>query len=88
MEKTKTNAPFDAEKELDAVVGRYEPHAGEKFFVRYGRWIGRALIAAVFAVAAMTLVMHTLDKHAREAHEKADKAAAKRPVVVDLLPPR
>ena len=88
MEKTKPSPPLDIEKELDAVVGRYEPHAGEKFFTRYGRALGRAVIAAVLAVAAMTLIMHTLDKHAREAHEKADRAAARRPIVVDILPAR
>lgn len=78
-------SPLDIERELDEVVGRYEPHAGERWLARYGRWLGRALLAACLAVAAAVAIIGTLDRNMKDAERDA---AAKRPVMVDLLPPR
>ena len=75
---------FDVEKELDAVVGRYEPHRGERFLRRYGRWLARAVAAAALAVAAAGLIFFTLDKHVGEAR---NAPAPKKPVPVRILPP-
>ena len=76
---------FDAERELDAVVGRYEPHAGERWPVRYGRGIARALVALCLAVAAAAVIGLILDHHMRKA-ETAPRPP--RPVTVDILPTR
>lgn len=75
---------FDVERELDEVVGRYEPHAGERLLVRCGKWIARALAALCFAVAAAALIAFILDRHMR----KAETAPAPpRPVTVNIVPP-
>ena len=80
---------FDAERELDEVVGRYEPNAGERWQVRYGKWIARALVALCLAVAAAAGIALIFDRHMRAA-EHAAEAAPKpvRPVIVDILPAR
>lgn len=83
MEKPRPGQ-LDIEKELDAVVGRYEPHAGQRFFVRYGRWIGRAVLVACLAVAMALAIAAILDTSMSDAQRDA---ARKRPVTVDLLPP-
>jgi len=74
---------FDAERELDAVVGRYEPHAGERWLVRYGRWIARAVVALCLAMAAATVIALVLDRHMRQAETQP---APKRPVTVNIIP--
>ena len=73
---------FDPERELDAVVGRYEPHAGERWLVRYGRWIARALIALCLAVVAATVIALVLDRHMRQAETQPPP---KRPVTVNII---
>jgi hypothetical protein len=74
---------FDAERELDEVIGRYQPNAGERRLVRYGKWLARALVALGLAVAAAAVIAFTLDRHMRNAETAP---APKRPVVVDILP--
>jgi len=74
---------FDAERELDAIVGRYQPHAGERWLVRYGKWIARALIALCLAVIAASVIAVILDRHMRAAETAP---APKRPVTVNILP--
>lgn len=85
MQKPARDNPLDIERELDAVVGRYQPHGGEHWLARHGRWLGRALIAACLAVAAAVAVIGTLDRHMKDA-QKAPPPP--RPVIVDILPPR
>jgi hypothetical protein len=75
---------FDAQRELDEVVGRYDPHAGERLLVRCGKWIARGLAALCFAVVAVTAIVFTLNLHMRKA-ETAPAPA--RPVTVHILPP-
>jgi hypothetical protein len=76
---------FDVERELDEVIGRYQPHAGERWLVRYGKWIARAVAGLCLAAAVVTAIVYTLHDRMR----KAETAPAPpRPVVVDLLPPR
>ena len=75
--------PFDIHRELDAVVGRYDDHPGERFLRRYGRWLGRAVAAAALAVAAAALVFFTLDQHVTDAR---NAPAPKTPVEVRILP--
>ena len=74
---------FDAQKELDALIGHYEPNRGERFLRRYGRWLGRAFAAAALAVAAAGVIFFILDKYVGEA-KKAP--APKRPVPVTIVP--
>ncbi len=80
----KAKPPLDIERELDAVVGRYEPGRGQRFFVRYGRWVARAVLVACAAVAMAFAIAGILDRNMSEAQRDA---ARKRPVTVDLLPP-
>jgi hypothetical protein len=83
--KTKTTSPkpLDIERELDEVVGRYEPHAGERWLSRYGRWLARALLAACLAVAAAVLVVGTLDRYMQKAQRAPPPP---RPVIVEIVP--
>ena len=74
---------FDPQRELDAVVGRYEPNAGERWLVRYGRWIARAVIALCLAGVAATVIALILDRHMRAAETAP---APKRPVTVTIVP--
>ena len=83
-ERTKPK-PLDIERELDQVVGRYEPHAGERWLARYGRWIGRVLVAACLAIGAAVVVIGTLDRHMKEAQTAP---APKKPVTVIIVPAR
>ena len=87
MQPTTTKPrPLDVARELDEVVGRYEPHAHERFLARYGKWVGRAVIAACLAMVAMVLIVGTLDRNMREAQKQARTNAAKRPVPVTIIP--
>jgi hypothetical protein len=75
---------FDAQRELDQVIGRYEPNAGERVLVRFGKGIVRAMVALCLAVGAATAIVLTLDFHMR----KAETAPAPpRPITVQILPP-
>ena len=75
---------FDAQRELDEVVGRYEPHAGERPLVRSGKWIARAVLALCFAVGVAATIAFTLDHHMRKAETAPPPP---RPVTVNILPP-
>ena len=77
--------PFDIDKELDAVVGRYDEHRGERFLRRYGRWLGRAFAASALAVATATLIFFILHKHVTDAR---NAPPPKKPVPVHILPAR
>lgn len=87
MEPTSTRPkpPLDVERELDAVIGSYRPSAGQRFFARFGRWVGRAVLIACAAVAMAFAIATIFDRSMSDAQRDA---AAKRPVTVDLLPPR
>lgn len=76
---------FDAQKELDRVVGRYGERPGERFWRRWGRWLGRAVAFAVLALAAVTVILLVLDKHVTDARKAPPP---KRPVNVEILPAR
>lgn len=74
---------FDVNRELDRVVGPYEERPGERFWRRYGRWLGRAIAFAALAVAAAALVLGVLDKHVTDARKAPPP---KKPVDVRILP--
>jgi len=74
---------FDAQRELDAVITPYDPHAGERWTVRYGRWIARALAALLLAVCAASVIALILDRHMRQAETQPPP---KRPVTVNIIP--
>ena len=79
------NPRFDVEKELDQVVGSYEPGRGERLSRRYGRLAARVLAAACLAIAAAALVFFVLDRHVRKAQEQP---APRKPVPVQIVPAR
>ncbi|HET7731347.1 MAG TPA: hypothetical protein VFK48_15060 [Usitatibacter sp.] len=83
MAKLKTRADESIERALDDVVGRYEPHAGERLLRRYGSWIARAALAACLAAAAMAVVFLVLHKHLKDAQTAP---APKKPVLIHILP--
>ena len=76
---------FDAARELDAVVGPYDPEAGARWPVRLGRWIRRAVVALCLAVVAAAVIGLILDRHMRQAETQPPP---KRPVTVNILPGR
>ena len=83
MQRPTPSPKFDVEKELDAVVGRYEEGRGERALRRYGRLIGRVVAGAVLAVAAAAAVMYVLHAHVMKAQTAP---APKKPVDVRILP--
>lgn len=74
---------FDAARELDEVIGPYEPHAGERWTVRYGRWLVRAVVALALAIVAAAVIGLILDRHMRQAETQPPP---KRPVTVNIVP--
>lgn len=74
--------PFDVEKELDEVVGRFEDRRGTRI-QRAGRIVGRALLGASLAIAAATVVIYTLHSHVRQAQQAP---APKKPIEVRIVP--
>lgn len=74
--------PFDVEKELDEVVGKFEDRRGTRL-QRAGRIVGRALLGASLAIAAATVVVYTLHSHVRQAQQAP---APKKPVQVQIVP--
>ena len=79
------NEQFDVQRELDAVIDRYDEGRGERFLRRYGRMLGRALAFATLAIAAAGLVFFVLDKHVTDAR---NAPAPKKPVSVQIVPSR
>ena len=75
---------LDVEKELDAVVGRYDEHGGERWLRRYGRWIGRFAAFAALAVAAAVMILVMFDE--RLTATRGAPAPVK-PVPVRIVPP-
>ena len=73
---------FDAGKELDQVVGKFEDRSGTRM-QRFGRIAARVLLGAALAIAMAWLVMTVLNVHVIEAH---NKPAPKRPVPVHIVP--
>jgi tetrahydromethanopterin S-methyltransferase subunit G len=74
--------PFDVEKELDQVIGKFEDRRGNRM-QRIGRIVGRTLLGASLAIAAATVVIYTLHSHV----EQAQKAPGpKKPVQVQIVP--
>ena len=74
---------FDAARELDEVIPPYAPHAGERWTVRYGRWLVRAVVALCLAIAAAAAIALILDRHMRQAETQPKP---KRPVTVNIVP--
>ena len=77
--------PFDIDRELDEVVGKYRPAAGESFWQRAGRIVAKSLIGASLAIAAAAAVLYILDSHVKQAK---NAPAPKKPVPVTILPPQ
>ncbi len=80
---------FDVEKELDAVVGKFEDRRGALVH-RIGRIAARALLGASLAIAAVTVVIYTLHSHVKQAQTARPPAKAPpvsgTPVEVQILP--
>lgn len=76
------NLPFDVEKELDEVVGKFEGRRGTRL-QRAGRIVGRALLGASLAIAAATVMIYTLHSHVRQAQQAP---APKKPIQVQIVP--
>jgi anti-sigma-K factor RskA len=74
--------PFNPQKELDQVLGRYKDRRGS-LWQRFGGSAGRALAVAALAIAAMVVVIYTLHFHAKQAQTAP---APKKPVQVNILP--
>lgn len=74
--------PFDVEKELDKVVGKFEDRRGSRI-QRAGRILGRVLLGASLAIAAATVVIYTLHSHVRQAQQAP---APKKPIPVTIVP--
>ena len=74
---------FDAQRELDQVIGPYNPNAGVRWNVRFGRWMVRAVAALGLAVMAAAVIALILDRHMRKAETQPPP---KRPVTVNILP--
>lgn len=74
--------PFDVEKELDEVIGRFEDRRGTRI-QRAGRIVARALLGASLAIAAATVVIYTLHSHVKQAQQAP---APKKPVEVRIVP--
>jgi hypothetical protein len=74
--------PFDLEKELDEVVGRFEDRRGSRI-QRAGRILARALLGASLAIAAATVVIYTLHSHVKQAQQAP---APKKPIEVRIVP--
>lgn len=73
---------FDVQRELDEVVGPYQPNRGT-WIVRAGRWLARALLVACLAVAVVTAISYGLHSQLRDAETTP---APKRPVTVQIVP--
>ena len=81
-ERAGDKLPFDVEKELDEVVGKFEDRRGTRL-QRAGRILGRALLGASLAIAAPTVVVYTLHSHVRQAQQAP---APKKPIQVQIVP--
>jgi hypothetical protein len=75
---------FDVEKELDAVVGRYDERPRERWLRRYGRWIGRFIAFAALAVAAVAMILVMFDERLTATR---GAPAPQKPVPVRIVPP-
>lgn len=85
MRETRSSSGFDARRELDEVVGPYEPERHGPLLTRIGRWVARALIVACFALAIVGAIVYGLHSQLRDAETAP---APKRPVTVQILPAR
>ena len=74
--------PFDPRKELDAVLGNYKDRRGS-LWKRFGGSLGRALVVAALAVAAMATVVYTLHYYTTKAQKAPPPTRA---VPVNILP--
>lgn len=77
---------FDPHKELDAVVGPYREHAGERLLVRALRIVGKGLAGAALAIAVATTVMYVLHKHVRDAQRAPVTPLPGKPVPIEIIP--
>lgn len=78
---------LDVQKELDAVIGKYEEHPGEKLAVRVVRIVGRGLLGAALAIAVSSAVIYTLHKHVKDAQTAPVTLVPGKPIPVQILPP-
>jgi hypothetical protein len=86
FDKPPPPSAFDVRKELDAVVGRYDEHPGERLLVRALRIVARGLLGAAAAIAVAFAVMYVLHKHAGDAQRAPVKPVPGKPVPIDLIP--
>ena len=78
----------ELERKLDEVVGERYDERGDAGLVRWIRAsLGKWAAALALAVVAAVVVFRVLDRHMIAAHRKAEEAP-RRPVVIDIVPPR
>ncbi len=78
---------LDVKKELDAVIGKYEEHPGERLAVRAIRIIGRGLLGAALAIVVSGAVIYTLHNHVKDAQRAPAPLTPGKPIPVQILPP-
>ncbi len=83
----KAPRPLDVQKELDAVVGKYQERPGEKLAVRAIRILGKGLLGAALAIAVSGAVIYTLHKHVKDAQTAPVPLTPGKPIPVQILPP-
>lgn len=78
---------FDAKREVEELVGEYRDRSGTPG-QRWGRLALKLVAGAALAVAAMFVVMKTLDVHLVKAKTQAAKgeSQARKPVPVQIVP--
>jgi hypothetical protein len=77
------NRPFDPKRELDEVVGAYEPDPPESLLARAGRVALRVLVGTCLAVVMAAAVVYTLHTHVKQAQTAPPP---KKPVQVNIIP--
>lgn len=82
MAKSRPLGEFDAQRELDEVVGPYRPGHGP-WIARAGRWIARALLVACLAIAVVTAIVYGLHSQMKDAETAP---VPQRPVTVTIVP--
>ena len=77
----------DVRKRLDEVVGtRFDPEPSAGFFGRMRRGALKAIVAALLAVGAASMVVYTIESHRLPSPEKVNAAKSGKSVEVFVVP--